>query len=404
MAAGASLAVVLVHYHTPALAAEAMAALIRDLQAEGERGPTAEIAPGDVEWLLVDNGSDAAGRELLAGLPVRLLEPGRNLGFAGALNLAVASSCAPLLLLMNPDVLVMPGCIGALVRCLRAGAAAAGPRFYWDSERRFLLPPTEVRTRRDEVLSWLATARGGRWAERARRRSRAHCRRHWAAAAPMRSYDLPGSLLAVTREAWQHIGGFDEGYRLYFEETDWLMRLRQAGLEARFVPGAEAVHLVGRSAAAEGQAGRWFEDSARRFRRRYYGEWFAQGLERAARWGAARGWGGGGARHLPGETGGDGGSSGETEIPPDGLDLGGYPRPVWVEVSPRAEGFPAAAEQVADGQAERWRLPAEIEQRLAEETWYVTVTDDRGRELGRYRLGVADPSGAWGSRAKTPCE
>jgi N-acetylglucosaminyl-diphospho-decaprenol L-rhamnosyltransferase len=414
VAAGASLAVVLVHYHTPALVAEAMAALARDLQAEGERGSGAEIGPGEVEWLLVDNGSDAAGREILASLPVRLLEPGRNLGFAGGVNLGVASASAPLLLLMNPDVLVLPGCVGALMKCLRAGAAAAGPRFYWDSGRRFLLPPTEVRTRRDEVLSWLATARGGRWAEWARRRSRAHCRRHWAAAAAIRSYALSGSLLAVTRDAWQRVGGFDERYRLYFEETDWLMRLRRAGLEARFVPQAEAVHLVGRSAAAEGQAGRWFEDSARRFRRRYYGEWFAQGLERAARWGAARGWGGGGVSDRrgekcgdcgsSGETGGDGGSSGETAIPPDGLDLGGYPRPVWMEVSPRAEGFPAAAEQVANGQPERWRLPPDIEQRLAGETWHLTVTDDRGRELGRYRFDVADRSGARGSRSKTPCE
>lgn len=384
MAAGPSLAVVLIHYHTPQLAAAAVAALTRDLLAESKLGANAEVQMGDVEWLLVDNGSDVAGREILASLPVRLLEPGRNLGFAGGVNLGVASASAPLVLLMNPDVLVMPGCVGALVRCLRAGAAAAGPRFYWDSGRRFLLPPTEVRTRRDEMLSWLASARGGRWAEWARRRGRAHSRRHWAAAEPIQSYALPGSLLAVTRQAWERVGGFDEGYRLYFEETDWLMRLRRTGMEARFVPRAEAVHLVGRSAAAESQAGEWFEDSAGRFRRRYYGEWFAKGLERAARWGAGRGWGGSRVRDRQGERGNDRRGSGETEVPPAGLDLGGYRRPVWVEVSPRIEGFPAAAERVADVQGVRWRLPAEIELRLAGETWYVTVTDAYGCELDRH--------------------
>jgi GT2 family glycosyltransferase len=388
VAGGRSLAVVLVHYHTAQLAAEAVAALTRDLLAEGRHGASAEIEPGDVEWLLVDNGSDAAGREILANLPVRLLEPGKNLGFAGGVNLGVASSRAPLILLMNPDVLVLPGCVGALIRCLRAGAAAAGPRFYWDAGRRFLLPPTEVRTGRDEVLSWLAAARGGKWAEWARRRSRAHCRRHWAATQPLRSLALSGSLLAVTREAWERVGGFDEGFRLYFEETDWLMRLRRAGLEARYVPEAEAVHLVGRSAAAEGQAGEWFEESARRFRRLHYGGWFTAALDGVARWAARRGWGGGGIGNGGGGSIGDRRSGDEMAIPPDGLDLGRYPRPVWLEVSPRVEGFPAAAEQVVDGQEGRWRLPAEIERRLAGETWNVTVANDGGQELDRYRLEI----------------
>ncbi|MBV8200259.1 MAG: glycosyltransferase, partial [Acidobacteria bacterium] len=249
---GGSLAVVLVHYHTPRLAAAAVGALQRDLAS----GPGA-AAGLDVEWLLVDNGSDAAGRELLASLPLRLLEPGRNLGYAGGVNLGVASSRAELVLLMNPDVLVLPGCAAALVDCLRAGAAAAGPRFFWDSGRRLLLPPAERRGRGSELLAVLAASRGGGWAERARRRSRRHCRRHWLAAAPLPSHSLSGSLLAVRRAAWERVGGFDEGFRLYFEETDWLLRLRRAGLPARFVPAAEAVHLYGRSAALEPRAAEW---------------------------------------------------------------------------------------------------------------------------------------------------
>ncbi|HYL04576.1 MAG TPA: glycosyltransferase, partial [Thermoanaerobaculia bacterium] len=139
----ARLAVVLVHYHTPRLAAAAVAALQRDLAA-GE-GAAAGL---EVEWLLVDNGSDPEGRELLASLPVRILEPGRNLGFAGGVNLGVASSSAESILLLNPDVMVLPGCTAGLMDCLRAGAAAAGPRFYWDAGRRLLLPPAEARSPR----------------------------------------------------------------------------------------------------------------------------------------------------------------------------------------------------------------------------------------------------------------
>jgi N-acetylglucosaminyl-diphospho-decaprenol L-rhamnosyltransferase len=367
---GRSLAVVLVHYHTPRLAAAAIAALRQDLGAG--RGEAAGL---EVEWLLVDNGSDPAGRELLAGLPVRLLEPGRNLGYAGGVNLGVASSRAELVLLMNPDVLVLPGCAAALVACLREGAAAAGPRFYWDSGRRLLLPPAEARDRRGELLACLAAARGAGWAARARRRSRHHCRRHWQATAPLPSYALSGSLLAVTRAAWERIGGFDEGFQLYFEETDWLLRLRRAGLPARFVPAAEAVHLYGRSAAGEPRAAEWFEESARRFRRRHYGAWFAWGLDHLARGGRRAA-----AAPLP------------PALPAEGLDLAAYPRPLWVEVSPRPAGYPAAAERIAEAApGARWQPPAELAERLAEGAWWIRLSDESGGDLAAFQL-VPDPS------------
>jgi GT2 family glycosyltransferase len=367
--AGSSLAVVVVHYHTPRLAAEAIAAVRRDLAAGSGAGAG---AGADVEWLLVDNGSDAAGRELLHGLGVRLLEPGTNLGYAGGVNLGVASSRAELILLMNPDVLVLPGCVGRLLDCLRAGAAAAGPRFYWDAGRRLLLPPAEARSRRGELLAWLAAARGGRWEASARRRSRRHCRRHWLAAAPLPSHFLSGSLLAVTRAAWDRVGGFDEGFPLYFEETDWLLRLRHAGLPARYVPAAEAVHLYGRSAALEPRARKWFEASARRFRRRYYGAWFARGLERLDR-AAGRATRAAAAIDVEG-----------------GLDLRAYARPLWVEVSPNPAGFPAAAERLDAGAPlpgdGRWRLPPEVAERLGGGDWRVLLSADDGRDLAAFEL------------------
>jgi GT2 family glycosyltransferase len=375
----ANLAVVLVHYHTPRLAAAAVAALERDLAA-GSQGSSGL----KVEWLLVDNGSDAAGREQLARLPVRLLEPGRNLGYAGGVNLGVASSRAELVLLMNPDVLVLPGCTGRLLDCLRGGAAAAGPRFYWDSGRRLSLPPAETRNRRGELLAWLAATRDGAWAERARRRSRRHCRRHWQAAAPLPSLGLSGSLLAVTRAAWERVGGFDEGFQLYFEETDWLLRLRRAGLPARFVPAAEAVHLYARSAAFEPRAEEWFEESARRFRRRHYGAWFAWCLDRLAR----------AVPRRPASSHDLAGQPALPALPPAGLELDDYPRPLWVEVSPNPTGFPAAAERFDSGAgAGRWALPAEIAERLAAGTWWVRLSDERGRDLAAYRLEAAGPAG-----------
>ena len=346
------LAVILVHYHTPELAAAAVEALRAGVAGLGL----------EVEWLLVDNGSDAAGRALLESLPVELIDPGANLGYAGAVNLGVARSKAELILLMNPDVIVLPGCVPALLDCLRDGAAVAGPRFYWDRGRRLVQPPSEVRSRREELAGLLAGRSPG-WAARARRRWRRHARRHWEARSPLPSHALSGSLLALRRPAWEAVGPFDEGFRLYFEETDWLLRAKGRGLASRYVPAAEAVHLYNQSAAREPQARQWFEESAGRFRRRHYGPWFVTLLE-------------GLDRRLP--------RNGTVpilpRIPPDGLKLPAEPSsyPLWIEVSPNPVGFPAAAERLSGPPGGRWSLPPEI----ADLDLRVQVTDRSGREIG----------------------
>ena len=345
------LAVILVHYHTPQLAAEAVAALRADAAVQGI------VA----EWLLVDNGSDEAGKQALSALPVERVDPGRNLGFAGAVNLGVESSSAERLLIANPDVLVEPGCLGALLAALESGFPIAGPRFFWDRTRRLLLPPAERRTRRDEMLAAVA-ARWPSWAGRARRRWRRHARRHWEAAETLPSHDLSGGLLLFTRRAFHRIGRFDEGFELYFEETDWLLRARRLGVGAAYVPAASAVHLYNQSAMREPRAAAWFETSARRFRRRHYGEWFAGLLPRLA-----------GQAHP---------AAAPPEAPGSSLELSAFAgrEPVWIEVSPHRLGFPAAAEHLPG--SGRWTLPAE----LVGSPLFVTASDAAGRELGRWTL------------------
>lgn len=354
------LAVILVHYHTPGLAAAAVEALRADLAAAGLAA----------EWLLVDNGSDAAERSRLESLGVRRIDPGTNLGYAGGVNLGMSSCKAEAVVLMNPDVLVLPGCVPALLGRLQAGAAVAGPAFFWDRGRRLLLPPGEARGRREALLAVLA-GRDERWAARARRHWRRHARRHWESRAPLASHALSGGLLAIQRSAWERVGPFDEGFKLFFEETDWLLRAGRGGLRSEYVPAAEAVHLYHQSAAAEPRAGQWFEESAQRFRRLHYGPWFASVLEALA-------------RRMPERR-----ESDLPALPESGLDL---PRqadyPLWIEVSPNLAGFPAAAERIERPEGV-WRLPEEIARRLPGAAWRIQVTDRHGRELCRRSLTAA---------------
>lgn len=348
---------VLVHYHTPELARRAVESVHEDLARPDSVGL-------EVEIVLVDNGSDAAGREVLAALPVDLVEPGENLGYARGANLGAERTAGEVLVLANPDLVLLPGCLPALVRAVSNGAAAAGPRLYWDAGRRFLLPPAERRDRVSELAARLAL-RGAGWSRWARHRWRRHARRHWWTARPVESYQLSGALLAVRRDAWERVGPFDPGYHLYFEETDWLTRLEREDLRAVYEPRAEVVHRHNRSAVGEPRAPEWFAESELRYVRRWYGPLFRAILKlvqpHRERCPYPPRMAGPGRPHL------------------DLADLRSQGA-LWVEVSPRSCGYPAAAERLPAG-APEWALPEEIWADLGAGRWRATVVDELGREL-----------------------
>jgi GT2 family glycosyltransferase len=88
----------------------------------------------------------------------------------------------------------------------------------------------------------------------------------------------------ISREAWQAVPRFDDGYFLYFEEADYCRRVREAGFEVMHVPTASYVHIKGVSTGV-GAAGQeeaplppyWYE-SWRRYHLRNEGRAGAIGI------------------------------------------------------------------------------------------------------------------------------
>lgn len=348
------IAVVVVHYHTPHLLPRAL----RALQEDADRSSSLEL-----EGVVVDNGSRPQDAAQLSSLGFRVIAPGSNLGYAGGVNLGLQSTTADLAVVMNPDVEVLPGCLSHLVDALEEGASVAGPRFFWDAERTYQLPPTETVGRFDELLRVLADG-GDPWCGWARRRWRRHARRQFLAAQNLVSYDLSGALLALRREAWRTVGKLDESYPLYFEETDWLQRMRRASRRCCFVPKAEAVHLYAQSTVREGRAQQWFATSQRRFRQRFYGHLWTRALERLAS-----------GRSSPGPV------AVEDETVWD-VRLEGN-RGSWIEVAASAKGFPAALRHLPSSGAAaagKEALSLDIRRRMAPGTYFLRTVDDRGRE------------------------
>lgn len=217
-----------------------------------------------VEIIVVDNGStDGTPAEVRAQFPgVRLVEPGRNLGFAGGNNVGLALASGRFRCLLNPDTLTRPGSLSALVAYLiaRPTIGAVGPR---------LLNPDGSEQAvgfRFPTLAQIALdffPLGGRFAN-----TRLNGRYPDAPRDRPFPIDFPlGACLVARREAALATGPLDEGFFMYSEEVDWCRRMQAAGWPIWCVPTAEVIHFGGQSVA---QASSRMYIELHRSRLRYY--------------------------------------------------------------------------------------------------------------------------------------
>ena len=251
------------HYRTPV-------ETVRAARAVAETAPAAEL-------VVVDNASrdDVADRLRREVPTARVLREEANRGFGAACNRGARETARPYLLFLNSDAFVAPGLVAALEAALGSDpkAAAAGPRLrnpdgsLQPSIRRL---PTPWRIFCESSgLAFLAGGRGPFSGHSATRQDHESARTVEA---------LMGAALLVRRTAFDEVGGFDESFFLYAEETDLMARWRDRGWRLRFEPAAEAVHEGGRSAgdALFGQ----LHVSLARYARKHHGA-FACRLVRA---------------------------------------------------------------------------------------------------------------------------
>lgn len=204
-------------------AGDALAACLDSVAADPPRD-----GPGRREVIVVDNASEdqslALARARVPG--IRLVETGSNLGFAAGANRGAAAASGDVLVFLNPDARVRPGAIDALVDALAvvpgAGIAGGGlrdPRGRWQ--------PASARF--GPIRHLLLDTTPGRLG--ARRRRTPHVV-EW----------VYGTFVAVRRDVFARLGGFDEAYFCYGEDMDLCHRAVRLGIRTIHVPGAIAEH------------------------------------------------------------------------------------------------------------------------------------------------------------------
>lgn len=227
--------VVIVSFNTRELLRDAIASL------------PAAAGPRTLEVIVVDNmSSDGSAEMVEREFPsVRLVRAPRNLGFAGANNLAFGLARAPLVYCLNPDTVSRAGSIDTLARVLdedpRIGYA--GPKLL-NADGTHQLSAYRFHRLFSGFVSWSMLGLDGRFPHSPQSLSLHHA---YGCDARIQAEWLLGAAIMTRAATIRDAGGFDERFFLYAEEVEWCQRMHARGWFGCYAPEAVVTHIRGAS-------------------------------------------------------------------------------------------------------------------------------------------------------------
>jgi GT2 family glycosyltransferase len=193
--------------------------------------------------IVVDNGStDDTALVVQREFPtVKLVCAPRNLGFSRANNLGAKEAEGEWLLLLNSDARLKPDALVVAVDWMRqhADCGVCGGQLL-DPDGTPQNSIANAPSLATELLnkSLLRRIFPRRFPGKENRRRE-----------PIEVESIIGAFMLIRREVWDALGGLDERYFFFLEETDFCVRARQNGWKVYHLPQVEIWHEQGRSAA-----------------------------------------------------------------------------------------------------------------------------------------------------------
>jgi N-acetylglucosaminyl-diphospho-decaprenol L-rhamnosyltransferase len=271
------LSIVIVSWNVRELLHCCLQSVARETQPSPDGGAL-RIADWEVEIWVVDNASsDGSAQMVREHFPqVHLIANDENRGFTAANNQGLALTRGRYLLLLNPDTEVVGDALSEMIRYAEAHfeVGALGPRLVnpdgsiQSSRRRFPTFTTAL-VESTVVQEW--------W------KDNYVLRRYYMTDTPddaIQKVDwVVGACLLVRRQAYEEVGGLDEGYFMYSEELDWCRRIKDAGWEIVYLPTASIIHHEGKSSEQVVPARHiHFQSSKVRYFRKHRGAFQAEAL------------------------------------------------------------------------------------------------------------------------------
>jgi GT2 family glycosyltransferase len=179
------------------------------------------------ELIVVDNGSTDGSAELVRErYPAIRLLCGANDGYAGGNNRGARAAQGEYLVLLNPDTTLLPGALNALIAPLETQADVG------------LTTACVVFMDRTEIVN--ACGNTVQFTGLTYCRGAGQLRSGFTAPAEVDA--VSGAAFAIRRELFAALGGFDEQFFMYVEDTDLSWRARLAGFRCWYTPDAIVQH------------------------------------------------------------------------------------------------------------------------------------------------------------------
>jgi GT2 family glycosyltransferase len=212
----------------------------RELSLQCIRSIEADAPAAPYEIILMDNHSmDGTSEGVTREFPqVRVIRNAANLGVGKACNLAAQEARGKYFLLLNNDAKPLPGSLDRLVQWLETHpkTGIVGPLLEGENGQLlqmswgwFPLLQGEILQRFFNPSALQNSSLRQRWVRRLQRKSR---RVPWVC----------GACALIRREAFEQIGGFDEDFALYFEDSDLCRRCARQGWQIDFAADIKAIH------------------------------------------------------------------------------------------------------------------------------------------------------------------
>jgi GT2 family glycosyltransferase len=194
------------------------------------------------EAIVMDNGSsDDTPSVLPARFPqVRYLRSEGNLGFARAVNHAARQATGKWLALLNSDARLEPHALAQAVAWLDAHpdcAVVAAQLFNPDGSRQNSIanfPTLATELLNKSLLRRLCPRR--------------YPGKEHRFAGPTNVETVVGAFMLIRKDSWDALGGLDERYFFFFEETDFCLRVHRLGKQVTHLPGVGVRHDQGQTA------------------------------------------------------------------------------------------------------------------------------------------------------------
>jgi len=197
-----------------------------------------------LETIVVDNASIDGTADLVRQefSYVRLVQSDHNLGFAKANNVGIRLTRGKYIFLVNPDVIMLPGCLERLFRYMEENPSIGllGPRMLGPDRavQRSTMRFPSVWNSFCRALALDSIFKGSRTFGGFLMRDFGHDK-------TMDVDILNGWFWAARRESMNRVGLLDEQLFMYGDDLDWSFRFHQAGCRVVFYPEAEAIHFGG---------------------------------------------------------------------------------------------------------------------------------------------------------------